>query len=613
MCGVWVTVGLPPLPAAVQAVARRGPDDSGECERQTPAGPLRLAHRRLAISDLGGASAQPFTLEGRDLDLVWNGAVYDFRERRAALAAAGVTMRSQGDTEVLAHLLANRRLESLADLDAMFALAWFDRRTQRLTLARDRFGEKPLLWASGRSADGPWFAAGSDLRQFIEIPGFDRRLNVEQAAAFLNWGAADAPDGTFMAEVRRLPAGCALELDLSSPEAFARSLVDTPRAWPGARLAPDRRAGSPEAAAEAVLDALGGAVWRRLTSSDVPYGACLSGGLDSSLILGLMRRLGDSPIGVSALVDDPSVSERPWVEALRSDLQLDIVEVAGDAASAAEALAPALDAQGEPAPHTSIVLQWMVFRSARARGLKVMLDGQGADELFGGYPTMLGVWLAEHLRAEGPASWSREIRKLTAGDSGLTAAGLRRATFRALVPERARRSALTLAGRWPPRAPLAHGSPPPPRANQSFQELCETLVERDSLPTLLRYEDRNAMDHGVETRLPYLAPQVAALAAGLPAALKVRDGWRKAPLRDAAHGLIPEAVRNRRRKLGFSTPHEAWTAGPVGDLCRTWVRDLAGTPAAALLRRPGETPTDANELFRVAAYLRWADRLGVAL
>lgn len=613
MCGFWVSIGLPRLPAAIDPIRRRGPDQCGSLDRRTAAGTLRLVHRRLAISDLSERSSQPFTVEGEAGSLVWNGALYDFRERRAHLQSQGRRLRSEGDTEVLAHLLAERGLDALADLDAMFALAWYSRRNNTLILARDRFGEKPLLWASGRGPEGSWFAAGSDLRQFLAIPRFERRINASQAADFLNFGAADAPDETFLQGVHRVRAGCAIELDLSSPEALRRSVTVGDRPWPGAKLSPIQGLGSENAASEAVLSALSESIRLRIASSDVPYGACVSGGLDSTLVVALIKRLGGHPVGVSALVDDPSMSERPWVNAVQDELALECVEVMANASLAASALEPTLVAQGEPVPNTSAILQWMVFQAAKERGLKVMLDGQGADELFGGYPSMLGVWLADQLKSEGPLAWARAVRALTADDSGLRAPDLHRATFRALVPERARRVALGLAGKWPPAGLIAHGSPPPARRPVSFQALCDRLIEQDSLPTLLRYEDRNAMDHGVETRLPYLAPQVASLAAGIPSAFKVRGGWRKAPLRDAAAGLIPRFVRDRRRKLGFTTPHEAWMAGPVGDICRAYVSDLSRSPAASLFIWPHECPRDPDRLFRTASYLRWAHHIGASL
>jgi asparagine synthase (glutamine-hydrolysing) len=516
-------------------------------------------------------------------------------------------------------------VHGLTDLDAMFALAFYDQAAETLTLARDRYGEKPLFYAFGHHRGQPWFCAGSDLRQFRGLDTLSGRINPQAAGLFLNYGICERGADTFIEGVYRLGAGQALTLDLSHPSRLAASFPPQTQTLPQTQTWVRAHGGAlgavltPAEAASEARARLSQSVRNRLVSTDVAYGACLSGGLDSSLIVALMSELAPRPPEcISAIfedADEPEISERPYVEALQAHLGLTVHTISPSARDVALALDGILDAQGEPFPNTSICAQWFVFKAARDHGLKVMLDGQGADELMGGYPGMLGHWLKSRLRAGGPMGLWGDLAALSADASGETHAGLLRALMRAQVPEALRRQVLSHLGRWPPHALLYPQVVPPPEPDMDFADLCQRLVSVTSLPALLRFEDRNAMDHGVESRLPFLNADFSLWALSLDPALRIAGGWRKAVLRAASAGLVPAHITDRRRKLGFNSPHRSWMRAEVGAVCRDWIAQYRHGAACAPIpqARIDQALEDPQQGFRLAVYLKWADQFSLSL
>lgn len=567
--------------------------------------------------------------DGR-LTIIFNGSIYNHTQVRAELERRGTQFRSTGDTEVLLEAWAFWGENALKQLDGMFAFALLDRREESLWLARDRFGEKPLLLASGRADQRPWLAAGSDLRQFRHLKGVDWTLEPTVAGGFLNFADVDLDHRTFVRGVRHLPPGTVQRFCLSSSVDLARSLHELPRLWDGAALPrPDSGPRELKEASAALSAALMNSVAERL-AADVSVGACLSGGLDSTAIVrtaATLRGKDAAPlVCVSAIFDARSsdgedLSERRFVQAAARGAPLEVVPVSPDSKEVTDALDLVLEAQGEPFPHSSIIAQWFVFRAARERNVKVMLDGQGADELLAGYTTMLGSALADRLRRQGLGAWVGEIQALAADGSGERPLELAKATFRALVPLQPRLALARLTRRWPPQDLIAPDVLPQLPSVGDLSTLSRNMLRRTSLPGLLRYEDRNSMAHGVESRLPFLARDVVDLALSLPSELKVRNGWRKQVLREAVVDRVPSEILNRRRKLGFATPHDAWSSGPLGRWMEDVLRDVAGAPGSAILG-PGRaallaqqigTSGRANlEAFRVAVFLRWCARFGIS-
>lgn len=626
MCGIWASIGLPADGhadrAGLAAAAHRGPDGEALLLIETPAGRLALGHRRLSIYDLAVRAAQPMRIG--PLTGLFNGSLYDFAAVRAELEATGVAFATTGDCEVLLQAWLRWGAQAMARFDGMFAALIHDARDHSLHLVRDRFGEKPLHVLE---LPGGRLAAASEIRQFAAAGLLDRaRIDADILSRFLALGSAESGAATFVRGVRRILPGSHEVWDLSGTRAVTRPA--TPLY--GRFAQPDPALADPRVAAEALRAALLGAVRNRLIA-DVQVGACLSGGLDSSTIARMSASLLPAGTRIStfcALFDEAdsngrSLSERTFALAAADHPGIDLQFVTPDDSAVADAVTDVVALQGEPFAHTSILAQHFVFKAARTAGVVAMLDGQGADELFGGYTGMLGHALADILLERGPFAWQTAARALAEHSGEADTAGLRRATLNALLPERLRRAISRIRGRWPDPWQLTRTEPPLAALRQPdlghLDSLVRDLVGAASLPGLLRYEDRNAMGVAIETRLPFLAAPVADLAMRMPVGVKVRAGWTKAVLRDAAEGIVPEIIVRRRQKLGFVSPHDRWMAGPLND----WARNgfalaqerfgdlLADGIVDRLQDRLGRDPVANTAGFRLACAGHWAAGLGL--
>ncbi|KQY35268.1 hypothetical protein ASD21_10760 [Caulobacter sp. Root1455] len=625
MCGIWASIGIIRDGRMLAPIQRRGPDGEGWREGLDGQVPVVLGFRRLAIYDLSTASDQPMTrrvsADDPGLHMVFNGAIYNYRALRTELQALGHAFHTEGDSEVLLAAWDHWGPGALARFDGMFAFAIHDARRRKLIVARDRFGEKPVLWARVGLGQDRGFAFASDVRQLLPFLPDGRRLDADVAADFLNVGSVDTGDDTFFADIKRVPAGCWGEFDLDPARPPTREAFTS---WTQLTAPPARG----DDLAEQLRSALDDAVALRL-QADVPVGSCLSGGLDSTLLVSLAQNTlearGSRGIHTISAVydDDDALSERPYLEAALAGDRHPARLITPTADQMLDHLDDVIEAQGEPFGHSSICLQWFVFRSAREEGLKVMLDGQGADELFGGYDHMIGYHLADRLAALDLGGALRSSRA-HAGDGGVfSTSTLAKSALIRLLPETGLRKMARLRGRYPPQDWPVRGREPDaaphrPGCNR-YDAMTRDMLARASLPALLRFEDRNAMAHGVESRLPYLAPRVVDLALGMTAETKMRDGWTKDVLRRAATGLIPDKIARRRRKLGFVTPQDQWMA----DRWRPWALERLAEarksdifdPAAldAITARVGLSGDANAAAFRIAVFLRWAAIFEISL
>ncbi len=541
MCGIAGTVGGPAPDAAVldamaTAMAHRGPDGQGVWQ-DADAG---LAFRRLAIIDLDERSDQPLHLG--PWHLVFNGEIYNYRELREELRRAGHAFVTEGDGEVLLHAWDEWGELALDRVNGMFAFAiWHDER-RTLTLAADPFGEKPLYWAF----EGGRLVFASDIRALVQAqPGLAQPRD-SVLAPYLGLGLMPPIDESFFARVRRLPAAHVLR--------FSAGRVVVERYW-----AP-RRVAVPATYAEAVAvlrDELVQSIRLRLRS-DVPVGTSLSGGVDSSAIVCLSAELAGDHRRHAFTARFPGYERDEWEYAHLVAQTAGVREHHPVAPTPADLLGD-LDAlvrdQEEPFGGLSIYAQWRVMQAARAAGVTVLLDGQGADELFGGYDG-IGGWVTRSRgpRAIGRAAVTGDGRDELARAIGaeLLPAALRRRHRRGLCsPYVAGAVADAAVGRPTPRGPGADGSSPLRREllRQSFHT---------SLPELLRYADRDSMAHSREARLPFLDRRIANFAFSLPPQFLHRGGVRKAILRDAVRGTVPDVVLDRRDKVGFEPPQATW-------------------------------------------------------
>ena len=547
MCGIAGEVGGPPptevtLLRMARSMAHRGPDD--ECVWTD--GACGLAFRRLAIIDPDPRSSQPLHLG--ELSLVFNGEVYNYRELRGDLERRGHAFHTQGDGEVFLHAWQEWGERALEHVNGMFALALWDGTRRRLTLASDPFGEKPLYYRSW----GKRLVFGSDIRALrVAMPG-TWAPDESAVGGFLARGFMPAPPASFFADVQRLPAAHVLRHDGRSVEVeryWQPRMVDVPSRY--------------EEAVEHVREVLVDSIRLRLRS-DVPVGTSLSGGVDSAAVVALTGEIARDSCRDAFTACFPGFERDEWSYA----------EAAGRAAGVrqhhrieptAQGLAGDLDAlvrdQEEPFGSASMYAQWRVYRAAREAGVVVLLDGQGGDELFGGYEHTIG----HLLRAQGASAVARALVRGGWERMPTVATLLAGALPRPLKPL-ARRRLGTSPYVLPEIADeAARFEPPLPSFAHQDGPLRRELVSQafvTSLPALLRYADRDSMAHGIEVRMPLLDRRLAELALSLPAEFLYRSGHTKSVLRDSVRDIVPPVVLDRKRKVGFELPQARWLAQP---------------------------------------------------
>jgi asparagine synthase (glutamine-hydrolysing) len=582
MCGIagaCSASGFDPgvLPAMGDAIRHRGPDGDGyllygpqreaefrrslEPERDRGAGPITVgfAHRRLTILDLSEASDQPMIDPTGDLAIAYNGELYNYVELRDQLEALGRPSRTTGDTEIALNAYAEWGPECLQRMVGMWALAILDLRRQALFLAVDRFGIKPLFYTV--AGEALYFA--SEIKALLEVG--EVRPEPEEAVVrkYLLSGRVDESPETFFSGIRRLSPAHQVSIPLHAPVVEPRP----ERYW---SLPSERFDGSRREAAEELRGRLAESVRIHLRS-DVPVGTCLSGGLDSSAIVCLadeLRLAGSVPhyshSAFGYLPEDPALTERRYMDDVVARTGVRMTYVEPPAESFQSALLEIVRQQDEPFGSTSIAAQWFVFEAARRAGLKVMLDGQGADEVLGGYHGYFQAIGIAHLRARRPLRYlrfNRQYRRLVG--SSVVPFQLARwylSPAREHDPPPSRLPELPAAALMSPG--LRRRSGPADIATPDFKSInaiLEAHTSRLGLPALLRYEDRNSMAHSIEARVPFLDHRLVEFAFSLPGDYKVRGVETKHVLRSALHGILPEPIRTRTDKIGFrAEPAVTW-------------------------------------------------------
>jgi asparagine synthase (glutamine-hydrolysing) len=546
MCGIAGTVGGPrPDPAVLarmaQRMVHRGPDSEGIWHDEVAG----LVIRRLAIIDLDDRSNQPF--HHGPWHLVFNGEIYNYRELRDELRALGHRFETEGDGEVLLRAWVEWEDGALDRLNGMFAVAiWHDERRE-LILASDPFGEKPLYWAGDCSR----LAFASDIRALLEVRADLGAPRADAIAPFLALGWMPPIDRSFFADVARLPGAHILRV--------RDGRIALRRYWQPRRVDVEPRY---DACAERLRELLLDSIRLRLRS-DVPVGTSLSGGIDSSAVVCLSAQIAgdhrrhaytarfrgferDEWRYADVVAQAAGVVEHHSVEPQAADLLVDLERV--------------VVSQEEPFGSASIYAQWRVMQAARQSGVTVLLDGQGADELFGGYVSATG-WA---IRSQGPAAVARGLASPAARKPLLLALGA--GTLPKLAARLYRRRGASDYAAAALQHDAASSELPTPDADGFASPLARELLRQTlftRLPDLLRYADRSSMAHSREVRLPFLDRRIAEFALSLPAGFLYRDGLTKAILRDAVRGLVPQTILARRDKIGYEPPQARWFSEPA--------------------------------------------------
>jgi asparagine synthase (glutamine-hydrolysing) len=566
ICGVMTRDESSPDPAVLQAmsdaIAHRGPDSDGLLID----GPVGLAVRRLAIIDLEHGD-QPIADEDRRVQVVQNGEIYNYRDLRARLERGGHRFATRSDTEVLVHLYQERGLDFVHELRGMFAIALWDPENQRLVLARDRFGIKPLYYRLTEEE----LTFASELKSLLLKPGVPRALDLDAVESYLAFNAIPAPL-TIFAGIRKLPAGHLLVCDGGDA-----SVV--PYARPRPNPAGDLRSEPEEELAAELLERLRDSVRAHLVS-DVPVGVLLSGGIDSSALTALAAQESPRPVSTFSIgFEEESFDEldAARIVAERYGTEHHELVVRPDAAQLLPRLVQAFD---EPFADSSALPTYLVSELA-AGSVKVALSGEGGDELFGGYYTYVADQLAPRI---GPAV--RPLRRFVEWLPSSSAKvsfdyKAKRFVRGAHLPPVERHHAWKEIFSRDLRAELVDrkrdGIADPLdlyRARYAETEGAEPLSRLQDLDfgiylvdDLLVKTDRASMAHSLEARVPFCDPVVAELALALPSRLKVRGFAKKRLLRRAVAPLLPRSIVGGR-KQGFSIPLAAWLRGELEPFAR---------------------------------------------
>lgn len=668
MCGIAALFGignqpLPSIQAMLDSIRHRGPDDEGWAAFEganlaascgggadTPAAcyaaslpyaPVSgatvpqgaravLGHRRLSILDVSPGGHQPMSYRDGRYWIAFNGEIYNHAELRRELEASGHRFASRSDTEVLLAAYAEWGQSCLERLEGMFAFVLVDRAEATLFAARDRFGIKPLYyWA----APDRIVAFASEIKQFSVLPGWRAVLNGQRAYDFLAWGILDHTDETMFRGAHQLRPGTSVRINLKQPLDVAPAGRLALHEW--YRLAGRPFAGGLEEAAARFRERFEASVGTHLRA-DVPVGSCLSGGLDSSSIVcamnDLLRREGvqERQHAFSSCSAIPRFDEREYVEEVVRHTGIEAHYVYPDLGQLFDLLDRITWHQDEPFGSTSIFAQWSVFALAAENGVKVMLDGQGADEQLAGYQGYHGALYASLFRQLRWIELWREIRaaRKVHGHGPLWAAkyladALLPAALR--YPLRAMVGKETAAPGWLDLQRLGAAPCDPMRgeagASRSIGELSYRQLTRSNLQMLLHWEDRDSMAHSIEARVPFLDHKLVEFVLGLPDDCKIHRGVTKRVLREGLRGVLPEAIRTRMSKLGFVTPEEHWMRQEAPEKFRQAARDAVAASQGVL--RPealrladdviaGRRPFDFT-VWRMISFAAWLRRFQVAL
>lgn len=623
MCGWIAVVGrhgqtCPPeiLDRALGALVHRGPDDRGTFRLAN----VGLGFRRLAIVDLTAAGHQPMVSADQQTVVVFNGEIYNHAELRSELQRAGVSFASSSDTEVLLEAYRHWGPACVQRFNGMFSFVAYDRRTSTLFGARDRLGVKPMyVWQ-----DKDWTVLASEPAA-IGATGLQQlRPDWDRLRTALRSGWMDHDNGSCLAHIRQIPAAHVLTVDRGGE-------LSTRRYW----SLPEREASpiqTDEAWIEQLAHLVGDSVNVRM-HTEVPMGFTLSGGIDSTLLICEAARQGgqqlsafsfhDERFDESALIRDTAAAAGAQVHWVRGeDLDLGCL------------LPRVIAANGEPVHSLSAIANFALFDLARQHGIKVMLGGQGADEVFAGYSSFeVDLWhtLAMDLR------WGTLLGDVRASarsrgqsSSRLLLSSAARSLQIALSASQVGRSAKALSARWTRTPTQRHGAyskdfwsadsdavaAPAGLAGQRLDDRQRGAMACQPLPMYLRIEDRVSMAHSIEARLPFTDYRLVEHAFRLPDHLRFARGINKVALRRVAARRVPASVMARSTKLGFPVARSNRITGSLLRLCRELAStrsfrerglyDLKGVEG--LLAQPAET-ADMYALFHLAQTELWLNGL----
>ncbi|HEX5037035.1 MAG TPA: asparagine synthase (glutamine-hydrolyzing) [bacterium] len=557
MCGLSGIISLAPdeiisecLDRMIQAQTHRGPDSDGKWLQRYNGAQIGFGHTRLAIFDLTDAGNQPVRSEDGPYALIYNGAIYNYLELRAELEAHGVRFHTRCDTEVVFQCLIAWGEKAFAKFNGMWALAFLDRKSEKLLLSRDHFGIKPLYY---HQSSPKRLVFASEIKAILKCSGERFEVSAPAVERFLLQSLLDAQEETFFKGVKSLPPAHFASVDLSAPSKNLEIKIE--RYWSPEVVEPARR--SEADLIEEVRATFSDAVRIRL-QGDVPVGVLLSGGLDSSSIAAAMNSIsgGKTPLSVlSAVSGDPRFDESPFIRKMIDHLgpSTRVFLKKLKAEEAFDLLDTVTWFNDEPANSFSNVSHYLLMEEAKNRGITVVLSGQGADELLCGYSKYLGFYVQSLVQRGKWYSAARVLAEFVGRRTVLPQMRIQEAKRylpKALCPKE-----IDIRG------PLIGRNGSHLNVGLNGGGVVQRQVDdiyRYSVPALVHYEDRMSMSFSREIRLPFLDHRLVTLLLPLSPSLKLSRGWTKWIFRKAMEGSLPKEITWRKDKKGFTSPESEW-------------------------------------------------------
>lgn len=576
--------------AMVDSMSRRGPDGRGVVffnskkqkvsdSAQNDDFDVGLGHRRLAIIDLSFEGLQPMSNEDGSVWLIFNGMIYNYESLRDELKGRGHTFKSGTDTEVLLHGYEEWGADLLSKLNGMFSFCIYDMRKNELFCARDRMGIKPFYYYY----DNDKFICASEIKTILKDSSVPRTIDHNIAYLYLQHRVLDLDEHTFFSHIKRLKGGYFLRISLNTKQ------LEIKKWWSVPPLNTSFDVVDMSEKSKEFFERFKESVGIRL-KSDVPVGVCLSGGLDSTAIFTAINsiRKDASTTSISALYPGSETDEKDAIEKYISLLRTKNLYVYPplNKETFFSLLTELIVSQEEPVMGLVSISQLQVFERAKQEGLKVMLNGQGADELLTGYDYHHEVYYKTLARRWHPIKLTRELNKSF--------------YVRAASKERKRKFLHGLllqffgtgdflgdlfAYKLPDDSYLSADFKSKHRTtardynayqwrNAELGAVMDTEFTRLRLPYLLRFEDKNSMAHSVESRLPFLDYTLVEFSFALPFCFKFRNGQTKAILRSAFKGVMPEHIRTNQKKQGWSGVDAVW----FRDFLKEMIEDIVHSP-----------------------------------
>ncbi|PJD96592.1 MAG: asparagine synthase (glutamine-hydrolyzing) [Legionella sp.] len=565
---------------AMNLLKNRGPNDQSYEHFSNLNGNIILGHTRLSIIDLSKGGNQPMHSSNGRYSIIFNGEIYNYKELRQKLMTLGYSFSTESDTEVLLNAWTHWKEACLQQLIGMFAFVVYDKKLNLLTCVRDSFGIKPFFYSLNQNQ----FVFASTIQALIKMRDTRPKANIQRSYDYLVYADYDSQEQSFIDGVKHLLPGQLVTYNLNT------NSLSKPKKWWEFSINPQYAMLNFKDASEAVRELFLQNVALHLRS-DVPLGAALSGGIDSSAIVCAMRHIEpDLPIHTfSFTANQKDISEEKWVDIINGYINAIPHKVYATEQDLAQDLDDMIDAQGEPFGSTSIYAQYKVFKLAKENNIIVTLDGQGADELlagYQGYPTQRILSLIEHKKLlhclKFINHWQKwPNRSYIKGILHLS---------RALMPDQI--SSLTYFLKNNGAIPawinkeLIHSAntitnPPLYEKEPEFKgkrviEMLHYALTQKGLPELLRHGDRNSMRFSIESRVPFLTLPLANLLLSLPEHYLISEqGETKSVFREAMRGIVPDSILNRRDKIGFATPEKDWLF-KIAPVVREWLLESQG-------------------------------------